>query len=175
MALFEITGRAKKCGPSAISAITGLPTHDAATIIRSVTGKRAVNGVSPRNLCASLKKCGWKAIGGIRHSKFNFDSEEYEHSEDYDFDQVRQYERSFTPVKDLQFAKMTLGKFLDMKPEGTWVIIAANHYVVYADGQISDSGYWFSRKPTDWDLGNPDCKAQARRQVKEAIRYGFEG
>ena len=32
--LHRITGRATKCGPSAISAIAGVPTHEAAAVIR---------------------------------------------------------------------------------------------------------------------------------------------
>ena len=34
--LHRITGRATKCGPSAISAIAGVPTHEAAAVVRLV-------------------------------------------------------------------------------------------------------------------------------------------
>ena len=35
----RITGRARMCGPSALSAVTGLPTHDCAALLRKVTGR----------------------------------------------------------------------------------------------------------------------------------------
>ena len=43
--LHKITGRAKKCGPSALSAVLGLPTHELASVMREVTEKRAINGL----------------------------------------------------------------------------------------------------------------------------------
>ena len=47
-ALHRITGRAWKCGPSALAAITGETTHQAAAVIRRVRADgRPVNGVAP--------------------------------------------------------------------------------------------------------------------------------
>ena len=39
MTLHRIVGRAGKCGPSAMAAVTGLPTHDCAALLREVTGR----------------------------------------------------------------------------------------------------------------------------------------
>ena len=46
--LHRITGRATKCGPSAISAIAGVPTHEAAAVIRRLFDRPSVNGVAHR-------------------------------------------------------------------------------------------------------------------------------
>ena len=45
------------CGPSAISAITGMTTGEAARLIRHVSGKRKVTGTSTRNIREALKRC----------------------------------------------------------------------------------------------------------------------
>lgn len=37
MRLHTITGRARKCGPTALSAITGRPSHECAALIRAET------------------------------------------------------------------------------------------------------------------------------------------
>lgn len=55
MRLKKITGRATKCGPSALSAITGLPTHDCAKHIRFHTGERSVNGVHSKYMIQVLQ------------------------------------------------------------------------------------------------------------------------
>ena len=45
MKLHRIVGRAGKCGPSAMSAVTGIPTHDCAALLREVTGRTQIHGV----------------------------------------------------------------------------------------------------------------------------------
>ena len=45
------------CGPSAISAIPGMTTGEAARLIRHVSGKRKVTGTSTRNIREALKRC----------------------------------------------------------------------------------------------------------------------
>ena len=50
--LHRITGRAVKCGPAAISAIAGVPTHEAAAVIRRLFDRHAVNGVFIDELAA---------------------------------------------------------------------------------------------------------------------------
>ncbi len=45
------------CGPSAISAITGMTTGEAARLIRHVSGKTKVTGTSSRHIRQSLKLC----------------------------------------------------------------------------------------------------------------------
>lgn len=51
------------CGPAAISAVTGKDTDEAAALIRSVTGQRAVIGTSKWGLLRALNKCGIAAAG----------------------------------------------------------------------------------------------------------------
>ena len=57
--LHRITGRATKCGPAAISAIAGVPTHEAAAVIRRLFDRPSVNGVYTDELAAALEEFGW--------------------------------------------------------------------------------------------------------------------
>ena len=68
--LHRITGRATKCGPSAISAIAGVPTHQAAAVIRRLFDRPSVNGVFIDELAAALEEFGWAPDYAIRHPKF---------------------------------------------------------------------------------------------------------
>ena len=54
--LHRITGRAVKCGPSAISAIADVPTHEAAAVIRRLFDRPSVNGVYTDELAAALEE-----------------------------------------------------------------------------------------------------------------------
>lgn len=45
------------CGPSAISAITGMPTGDAARLIRIVSGKRSIKGTGDSEIRRALARC----------------------------------------------------------------------------------------------------------------------
>ena len=58
----RITGRALKCGPAAISAIAGVPTHEAAAVIRRLFDRRAVNGVFIDELARTRSR-------GVRRSR----------------------------------------------------------------------------------------------------------
>ena len=60
MKLHRITGRAAKCGPSAMSAVTGLPTHDCAALLREVTGRTQIHGVHGYELMAAMTLAGWR-------------------------------------------------------------------------------------------------------------------
>lgn len=46
------------CGPSAVSAITGMPSGDAARLIRYVSGKRSVMGTGDSEVRRALAMCG---------------------------------------------------------------------------------------------------------------------
>ena len=59
MKLHRIVGRAGKCGPCAMSALTALPTHDCAALLRQVTGQSQVHGVHERDLMAAMALAGW--------------------------------------------------------------------------------------------------------------------
>ena len=60
MKLHRIVGRARKCGPSAMAAVTGLPTHDCAALLREVTGLDQIHGVHQRDLVAAMARAGWR-------------------------------------------------------------------------------------------------------------------
>ena len=69
--LHRITGRAVKCGPSAISAIAGVPTHEAAAVIRRLFDRPSVNGVYTDELAAALEEFGWTPDYALRHPKYH--------------------------------------------------------------------------------------------------------
>lgn len=152
--LHRVTGRAFKCGPSAISAIAGVPTHEAAAVIRRLTGRSVVNGVSMAELAAALIELGWEPDNAIRRAELRGPGRE----------------RAFADVP-VQICATTLGRFLDGAPPGTWAIHAGNHLVAWSRGHVADSGAWFSREPAAWSRSNPDHARVALRRVREAVRF----
>ena len=65
MKLHRIVGRAGKCGPCAMSAVTGLPTHDCAALLREVAGRRQIHGVHEAELVAAMALAGWRCARAI--------------------------------------------------------------------------------------------------------------
>ena len=59
MKLHRIVGRAAKCGPSAMSAVTGLPTHDCAALLREATGRSQIHGVHGYEIMCAFALAGW--------------------------------------------------------------------------------------------------------------------
>ena len=159
--LHRITGRATKCGPSAISAIAGVPTHEAAAVIRRLFDRPSVNGVFIDELAAALTEFGWIADYAIFHPKYR--ERRFARREEA-------WERIFTGVP-FDVCAMTLGTFLDPAPAGTWAMSASNHFVAYSDGFVADSGAWLGRKPRPWFRADPDCDRVARRRIREAVRF----
>ena len=159
--LHRITGRATKCGPAAISAIAGVPTHDAAAVIRRLTGRRAVNGVYMDELAAALAEFGWTPDRALRHPKLR--ERRYAHDE-------KAWERRLSDVP-CELRAVTLGTFLDPAPAGTWAIATSDHFVAYGDGFVADSGAFFSRRPAFWFRAIPGHDRVALRRVQEAVRF----
>ena len=159
--LHRITGRAVKCGPSAISAIAGVPTHEAAAVIRRLFDRPSVNGVYIDELAAALEAFGFVPDYAMRHPKYR--ERRYARREEV-------WERIFSDIP-FDLRALTLGTFLDPAPAGTWAISAGGHFVAYADGFVADSGAWLSRKPARWFRANPDHDRVALRRVREAVRF----
>ena len=159
--LHRITGRAGKCGPCAISAIAGVPTHEAAAVIRRLFDRRTVNGVFIDELAAALAVFGWAPDCAIRHP--NYRERRFARRES-------EWERLFAGVPS-RVRAMTLGTFLDAAPAGTWAVSASNHFIACADGFVADSGAWFSRKPARWSRADPNHDRVALRRVREAVRF----
>ena len=65
MKLHRVVGRARKCGPSAMAAVTGKPTHDCAALLREVTGLSQIHGVHQRDLVAAMALAGWRCERSI--------------------------------------------------------------------------------------------------------------
>ena len=159
--LHRITGRATKCGPCAISAIAGVPTHEAAAVIRRLFDRPSVNGVHTDELAAALEAFGFVPDFALRHPKYR--DRRFARREEV-------WERIFAELP-YTLRAVTLGTFLDAAPAGTWAISAGNHFVAYADGFVSDSGAWLSRKQWPWSRTDPDCHRIARRRIREAVRF----
>ena len=159
--LHRITGRATKCGPAAISAIAGVPTHEAAAIIRRLFDRPAVNGVYMDELAAALAELGWAPDRALRHPRLR--DRRYAHNEEA-------WERRLSDVPcDLR--AVSLGTFLDPAPAGTWAIATSDHFVAYSDGFVADSGAFFSRKPAFWFRAIPEHDRVALRRIREAVRF----
>ena len=159
--LHRITGRATKCGPSAISAIAGVPTHEAAAVIRRLFDRPSVNGVHTDELAAALEEFGFVPDYALRHPKYR----ERRHAR-----REEVWDRIFADVPFEERA-ITLGTFLDPAPPGTWAISASNHFIAYSDGFVADSGAMFSRKPAFWFRAIPHHDHVALRRVREAVRF----
>lgn len=56
MKLHRIRGGNRYCGPSAVSALTGAPTHEVARIMRRISGRRAIMGVPTWLICEVLRE-----------------------------------------------------------------------------------------------------------------------
>ena len=56
------TDRNRYCGPAVISAVTGMNTGEAARLIRSVSGQRAVRGAHTTHVRRAMKLCGIQSI-----------------------------------------------------------------------------------------------------------------
>ena len=159
--LHRITGRATKCGPCAISAIAGVPTHEAAAVIRRLFDRPSVNGVYTDELAAALEEFGFVPDFALWHPK---------HRERRHARREEVWERIFAELP-YQLRAVTLGTFLDAAPSGTWAISAGNHFVAYADGFVADSGAWLSRRARPWSRTDPDCHRIARRRIRGAVRF----
>lgn len=133
--LHRITGRATKCGPSTISAIAGVPTHQAAAVIRRLYNHRAVNGVATDELAAALVELGFPPNYALRHPRYP--NGRWKESE-------AEFDRLFANVP-FDVRSVSLGAFLDVAPSGSWAIAAARHWIAYADGFVADSGFPASR------------------------------
>ena len=58
--LHPIRGRARKCGPCALAAITGLNSTRCAAYLRLVTGRPQIHGVDDLEMDAALRLVGWR-------------------------------------------------------------------------------------------------------------------
>ena len=114
MNLHPIHGRAIKCGPSALSAISGLSTDHCAKAIRTVTGKRMVNGVSDHTMQATLSLLGYDAA--VTHLP---------------------HRPCLGPWLN------TLHTIFATRPQVAVIASVSNHYIVFAPNQVIDNGHFF--------------------------------
>ena len=111
----------RSAGPSAISAIAGVPTHEAAAVIRRLFDRPSVTGVFLDELAAALEECGFTpqyAVRFIRNTSTGASRAARRSgsasSPNIPFRPPRRSrsERSSTP-----------------RPPGTWAISAGHHYI----------------------------------------------
>ena len=136
MKLHPVHGRAGKCGPSALAAIAGCTTDDAARAIRQYTGKRSVTRTSVPDMTGGLANLGWTCRAN-------------NHRKDPDgLPTVRRW------IADM-----------DRDERTAWIMLTAKHWIVLSwhDGSlyVADSGFWFSRTPSEYD-----GRANRRRVVR---------
>ena len=136
--LHTVTGRARKCGPSAISAVTGIPTHTAAANIRAATGRRVINGTSLQELDLGLRRSGMRVEKTILHV----------HPPHWVL-------LPHLPTRAEDRVTYTLAGFLDTEPSGLWIIGTGRHWLAYEAGMVVDNGAWFSRTPVSWGRHSP--------------------
>ena len=119
--LNEITGRARKCGPCALSAVLGISSHEAARIIREDVrqSSRPVNGVSIEEMLAAL----------ATYEDVWYHHEEWGCSLRRFFDQM---------ADDLPVIVATATHYIAAVKTDKGV-------------QVADTGAWFNRKPKLWD------------------------
>lgn len=120
MTLHTITGRARKCGPNALSAITGRPSHECAAVLRDVTGRRAIHGVAPRHMLAALRRHYGRAARLYRP-------------------------KTFRPPTLAAWLRDRAERVASGRR--AYILIAGNHYVCVCGGMISDNGYRFAKRP----------------------------
>ena len=123
MKLHKVTGRAKKCGPSAISAITGDPTHNCAWLLRELTGKRAINGLWESELIKALHFLNLKT----RFIPVTDDNKTINRFSDWAGSGTQYDDRA-------------------------WIVLANNHYIVFTKHEVVDNGYMFTKKPQRYKL-----------------------
>ena len=136
MKLHPVHGRAGKCGPAALAAITGCTTDDASRAMRRHTGKRAVTRTSVGDMTGGLANRGWT----------------------YRSDNYRLHPAGLPTVRRW-IADM------DRDERTAWILLTAKHWIVLSwhDGSlyVADSGFWFSRTPSEYD-----GRADRRRVVR---------
>ena len=159
--LHRIKGRATKCGPSAIGAIAGIHTHDAAAIVRQLFDRKTVNGVYMDELAAAPIELGWQPEYALRRRNLH----KRRHARRQDT-----YDRIFADAPS-ETRSVTIGRVLDVWPSGAWAIATTTHLIAYSDSFVADSGAWFSRKPERWFRANPRHDRVARRRLEEAVRF----
>ena len=141
--LYHATGRNGFCGPVALSATFGLPTHEASALIRHIRKDgRPVKSVVPVDLAAAASLLAGRKIALTHYGDWHGNG---------------------SPLP-------TLGQWAEKHlPANVPAIVdTAYHFVAMlktAEGiQVADSGAWFSRKPALWD-GN----TKRRSRVKSAM------
>lgn len=131
--LYHATGRNGFCGPVALSATFGLPTHEASAVIRHVRNDgRPVKSVSLGELTLAASELSGRDL------------------------HVRTYAKRHC-LGDSD-RRPTLGKWLadDLPEKVPAIVFVGSHFVAAlkaADGsiQVADNGAWFSRQPALWD------------------------
>ena len=144
--LKRIAGRARKCGPAAISALAGIPTHEAAQSIRRHRNDgRPVNGVDVSDIEGTLEDLG------------------------YAVSRMNGYGSCRTLVGDFKWVRFpTLGQWLRANPvPGNYLILVTGHFIALA---IHSNGVvWWAdschRTPRPWTGEKQRCRVKVASLV----------
>ena len=142
--LYTITGRARKCGPCAISAITGMKSHIVAAVMRVTLSRTQIHGVTANDIEKTLKELGHKT--------------------------TRQTYRS-SSVQTKPTLKQWIEK---NKSNNAFIIALKGHLVAYANKTLSDNSYFYHKKPTHLsELTKPGPKDKPNK-LRARVEYVIE-
>lgn len=112
------------CGPTAMSAVTGLAISEIRDAIRQVSGKietadgkaHPIMGVSPTHLVDAMELLGWPVAEKMPEIDYRL------------------------PVKE-RMKVYTLRKFLDyvQMHEGSFIVNVTGHYIAASEGEVCDT------------------------------------
>ena len=151
--LYAVTGANTYCGPSAISAVAGIASHEASRILRNITGRSKIRGTWGSEIAWAMQKLGW--ICAEAHSFGDKPGRNLpDRSTQVDFHKHH-------------IKRISLAKFLDHPRQGHWIIDAGKHWIAYANEEVADSGYFFNRIPQKWDRNI----SKRRAMIRMAFRF----
>ena len=175
--LHAVTGKAK-CGPTAIAAVTGLCVNRVQKVIFEYyrgKSRAKVGGLASDEMVVALDRLGLRVTKRIVHSRYPDGRwvgqthyigswRRHRHPKaDGDPNRIARYQ-SLTRDAERDHRNISLKSFFAEAPAGMWIIAANGHWLAYAEGEVVDTGFWFSRVP-----GAPDPE-HGRKVVLEGLR-----
>lgn len=115
------------CGPSAISALTGMSSGEAARLLRHVTGKRSIKGTSTGSVRRALNMCGISSTMQRCRLKFFINKKGV---------RVAQGEDSVAAWLKRTVKERTPGRVFLLVAGNHWQIISGRRYVCGQTGEI---------------------------------------
>jgi hypothetical protein len=115
------------CGPSAVSALTGMSSGEAARLLRHVTGKRSIKGTSTGAVRRALNMCGIQLVMRKTRLKFFINKKG---------ERVAQGEDSVAAWLKRTVADRTPGRVFLLVAGNHWQVISGRRYVCGISGEV---------------------------------------